>query len=65
MQLNDYKSIFIGLKLSNRFVIENKLNKGKFGQVYLAMDTKKDNRCVIVKISKNLKMNKKEYDILK
>ena len=53
MPKNANQSTLIGLKLSNRFVIQSKVSEGQFGQVHFAVDTKKENRSVVVKISKD------------
>lgn len=51
-------------------MIKEFFTKGQFGKFYIAQDTLADakssqnNAEVIVKISKHLEMNKKEYDIL-
>ena len=56
---------FKGILLSERFLIVGKLSSGQFGQIFKARDLKRNDRIVIVKISKDLEMNKREYEILK
>ena len=58
-------SMFKGLLLSNRFLINEKLSSGQFGQIFTAKDQKRNDRIVIVKISKDMKMNKGEFQILR
>ena len=54
-----------GLTLSKRYEVLNKLSEGKFGMVYNARDIKRNNRNVIVKVSKNHEINKDEYETLR
>lgn len=58
------EELLTGMTLSNRYVILNKHSHGKFGMVYLAKDTKNNDRKVIVKISKKDKHMRDEYETL-
>ena len=63
---------FLGLLLKDRYLLEAYWTRGQFGKFYLAKDVMKgeadrsDEQCqqLVVKISSNLEMNKKEYMIL-
>lgn len=55
---------FIGLLLKDRFIIRSYFTKGQFGTFYLANDMYDGEKQVMVKISLELEMNKKEYMIL-
>ena len=47
-----------------RYLLLDQISQGKFGLIYQAKDTQKNGKIVIVKISKDLEMNKKEFEVL-
>ena len=60
----NYKA-FIDMVLTNRYQIKKFIARGIYGNVYLAVDQKKRDRKVVVKITQDHDMNKLEYNVLK
>ena len=56
---------FANIVLLNRFVIQKKLSEGESGQIYLASDRERTGKIVLVKITRDHRMSKREYNILK
>tara|TARA_B110000285_G_scaffold228354_1_gene291223 strand:- start:877 stop:1143 length:267 start_codon:yes stop_codon:yes gene_type:complete len=56
---------FIGLVLQKRFILVQEFeSSGQFGRNFIANDILNNNKEVFVKISSNLSMNNKEFQIL-
>ena len=54
-----------GKVLSNRYQLLSVMAQGSFGVIYKATDLSSKDRPIIIKISKDLEMCKKEYKILR
>ena len=55
----------MNLLLHRRFLIQKYFTKGAFGKFYEALDEKSNNKSsVLIKISTELKMTMREYEVL-
>lgn len=55
---------FINLTLQERYLIVSYFGAGQQGKLYNAIDTKDGDKEVIIKISPQIELNKKEYKVL-
>lgn len=56
---------FLNLLLLKKYLVRSYYSQGSYGKFYKAVDMENGNHEVLLKISKDLSMNKQEYEILK